>query len=56
LHCDVVLAAIAEGVQAGETDEMAEDADVDVDAGWLLPPPQAVRQKRSEDATKPHAS
>jgi hypothetical protein len=35
-----VLAAIVEGAHAGETDEMAEDDDVD--AGWL-PPPQAVR-------------
>jgi hypothetical protein len=37
-----VLAAIVEGAHAGETDEMAEDPDDDVDAGWL-PPPQAVR-------------
>jgi hypothetical protein len=46
-----------EGAHAGETDETAEDADddVDVDMGWL-PPPQAVRQRRTEDTTNPHAS
>jgi hypothetical protein len=55
LHCDVALAAIVEGAHAGETEEMAEDVDDGVDVGWLLPP-QAVRQRRTEDTTTPHAS
>jgi len=56
LHCDVALAVIVEGAHAGETDEIAEDADddVEVDVGWL--PPHALRQRRTEDTTNPHAS
>jgi hypothetical protein len=45
---------MVEGVQAGETDEMAADPD-DIEVEWLLPP-QAIRQRRTEDTTKPHAS
>jgi len=44
-----------DGAQAGETDEIDEVADDDVEGGWL-PPPQAVRQRRSEDTTKPRTS
>ena len=44
LHCEVAFAAIAEGVQTGETEEMVEPE-------WLLPP-QAVSMTSSNDIPK----
>jgi hypothetical protein len=45
---------MVEGVQAGDTEEIAEDTEPD--GLLLLPPPHAVRQRSTEDMTKPHAS
>ena len=50
LHCEVVSTGIVEGVQAGKTEEMVEDAEPE---GLLpLPPPQAVSMTRSNDIPK----
>jgi hypothetical protein len=53
LHCDVAPAAIVDGAQAGETDEMDDAGDMEAD--WL-PPPQAVSPRRSDDTTKSRTS
>jgi hypothetical protein len=49
LHCEVAFAAIVEGAQAGETEEIADDVFL---LPLSLPPPQAVSRIKSKEIPK----